>query len=196
MILWKHFLRQIERLNGVWNFALDPDGRGMRDRWFAKFPDTNSRMVVPSCWNILPELAGYHGKGWFRRCLHVPSEKPNLCLTFEGTGGAATAWFDGKLLGRNPIGCLPWTLAVPSVSSGAHELVVMVDNSKNLEEAFPRYGNDWAHYGGICRNVEAAFLNDVWIQSLQLPYSITRNGVVLKPQVGMTINNGLMPGRP
>jgi beta-glucuronidase len=179
----EHQLRGTMRLDGIWDFAPDAGGTGGKKRWFRKFPAGAGRMAVPGCWNTRPELAGYHGRGWYRRPLWMPADRRHLVLTFEGSGGALSAWLDGRFLGRNPISCLPWHVPVANLAAGAHELVVMAENSKNLEDVFPRYGNDWAHYGGIVRPVEAAFLNDIWIQELRLPYTLSARGVTLTPEI-------------
>ncbi len=178
----EHRLRPLVRLNGYWDFIPDPDGIGQKKRWFRQFPDTAERMPVPGCWNTKPAHFDHHGKAFYRRALTVP-HPCNLLLTFEGTGGAATVWLDGKPLGRNSVSCLPWSVLAPHAAPGEHELIVEVDNSKSLEDVFPRYGNDWFHYGGIIRPVEASFLGDIWIKDLRLPYSLSRTGVTLKPEI-------------
>ena len=179
----EHACRPVVRLDGLWDFAQDAGGIGEKKRWFLKFPAGGGRMAVPGCWNTSPRLFDYHGKGWYRRPLRVPAGTKNLALVFEGSGGALSAWLDGRPLGRNAVSCLPWTVMARGIEPGRHELVVEVDNSKELEDVFPRYGNDWAHYGGIVRPVEAAFLGDIWIQELKLPYTITSRGVTLAPEI-------------
>jgi beta-glucuronidase len=179
----EHASRTVVRLDGLWDFAQDADGIGEKKKWFRKFPSGGGRMAVPGCWNTSPRLFDYHGKGWYRRLLRVPAGTKHLVLVFEGTGGALSVWLDGHPLGRNPVSCLPWTVQVPQVVPGEHELVVEVDSSKSLEDVFPRYGNDWAHYGGLVRPVEAAFLNDIWIQELRLPYTLSARGVTLTPEI-------------
>lgn len=182
----EHACRTVVRLDGLWDFSQDAEGTGEKKQWFRKFPVGGGRMAVPGCWNTSPRLFDYHGKGWYRRPLRVPAGTKNLVLVFEGTGGALSVWLDGHPLGRNPVSCLPWTVQVPRVAPGEHELVVEVDNSKSLEDVFPRYGNDWAHYGGIVRPVEAAFLNDIWIQELRLPYMLSARDVTLTPEIAIT----------
>lgn len=182
----EHACRTVFRLDGLWDFVPDAEGIGEKKQWFRKFPAGGGRMAVPGCWNTNPRLFDHHGKGWYRRSLQVPAGTKNLVLVFEGSGGALSAWLDGRFLGRNPISCLPWTVTVPGVATGGHELVVLVDNSKSLEDVFPQYGNDWAHYGGIVRPVEAAFLGDIWIQEMRLPYSLADREVTLAPELTIT----------
>ena len=181
----EHACRTVVRLDGLWDFAQDAGGIGEKKQWFQKFPSGGGRMAVPGCWNTSPRLFDYHGKGWYRRPLRVPAGTKHLALVFEGSGGALAAWLDGRFLGRHPVSCLPWTVAVPGITPGDHELVVVVDSSKSLEDVFPRYGNDWAHYGGIVRPVEAAFLGDIWIQELRLPYTLAARGVTLTPEIAI-----------
>jgi beta-glucuronidase len=174
----EHRIRPVLSLNGYWDFAADPAGAGVKKRWFKNVPAASEKMPVPGCWNTKPAHFDYHGKAFYRRSVAVP-RACNLLLTLEGTGGAATVWLDGKPLGRNPVSCLPWSVCVPGTKAGDHELVVEIDNSKPLEDVFPSYGNDWFHYGGLVRPVEAAFLGDIHIRSLRLPYALSKAGVAL-----------------
>ncbi len=123
------------------------------------------------------------------RRLYAPHDGANLLLTFGGSGGSLTVWLDGKEVGYNPLGCLVWQVVVPAVSAGEHQLVVLVDNHKELADTFPRYGNDWAHYGGLTRSVTAAWLGETHIAALHLPYTITAEGVVLQPAITLTNYN-------
>lgn len=177
-----HRLRRTESLDGFWDFVPDRKGLGRREKWRRAFPARSERMAVPGCWDSLPEYYDYHGKAWYRRSLHVPA-RCNLLLTFEGFGGLATLWFDGKPAGCSTLTAMPFELLLKSVAPGPHEIVIEIDNSKPLETVFPNYGCDWFHYGGIVRSAEVAFLGDLRIRELRAHYTLEGRKVRLAPEI-------------
>ena len=177
-----HRLRRVETLDGFWDFAADREGRGNREKWQRAFPKRTERMAVPGCWDSLPEYYDYHGKAWYRRQVRVPA-RCNLLLCFEGFGGLANLWFDGRPAGRSVLTNMPFEPIITNVAAGAHEIVIEIDNSKSLEGVFPNYGCDWFHYGGIVRSAEMAFLGDVRIRELRVHHTISGRKVRLTPEV-------------
>lgn len=177
-----HTLRPVVALDGFWDFVPDKEDRGARQRWFKKFPLRSERMAVPGCWDTKPKYFDYHGKGWYRRRVRLP-QKGHALFTFEGTGGAATIYCDGRRIARSAITCLPYQVPVKNLEAGDHELIVAIDSSKKQQAMFPNYAGDWHYYSGLVRPVDMAVLGDVWIKKLHVHYSVGKGGVRLEPEV-------------
>ena len=96
-----------QNLNGVWEFAFDAGGSGIKERWFA--PDAASfplRIVVPFPWES--RLSGierpdYKGVAWYRRTFTVPKrwEGRRIWLCFGAVDWSATVWLNGEKLGEH-----------------------------------------------------------------------------------------------
>ena len=145
-------------LNGIWDFALDPNNEGEADAWFdanAVFPEalvegsspkTPGKIVTPGIWDAQGYGApsdkvkhNFVGKGWYRREISVPSQwsrDDSVYLVFEGISRSAKVWIDGKRVGNDLVGCVgSHELDVTEfVKPGKKcQLVVMVDSSQNWE---------------------------------------------------------------
>lgn len=178
----EHRLRPVVSLDGFWDFVPDRDNRGERQGWHKKFPLRSERMAVPGCWDTKAPYFDYHGKGWYRRRIHLPQQGHAL-FTFEGTGGAATIYCDGRRIARSAITCLPCQAPVRNLKAGDHELIVIIDSSKKQLAMFPNYAGDWHYYSGLVRPADMALLGNVWIKQLHVRYSVGKGGVRLEPEV-------------
>ena len=66
-IFKESYTRNIESLNGCWDFCVDPENVGTSEKWFENFPK-NSRMInVPACWNFEWGLFDYFGTAWYKK---------------------------------------------------------------------------------------------------------------------------------
>ncbi len=94
-------------LNGVWEFAFDPNDAGINERWFT--PNAKSfplRIVVPFPWES--KLSGierkdYKGIAWYRRNFVVPKEwqGKRIWLCFGAVDWHATVWLNGEKVGEH-----------------------------------------------------------------------------------------------
>ncbi len=94
-------------LNGIWEFAFDPNDIGINERWFA--PDVKIfplRIVVPFPWES--KLSGierkdYKGVAWYRRTLVIPRDwrGKRIWLCFGAVDWHATVWLNGEEVGEH-----------------------------------------------------------------------------------------------
>jgi len=151
-------LRRVE-LN-KWKFALDQRGFGFGGGWTSPFFDDSSWTDVSSCtcWETYESaLFDYEGGAWFRaRFMPERSSLTRYILHFDGVGGAAEVYLNGKFIGRNDNRYLPFELDGTHAmrKNGENVVAVHVDNSFLGEKHLPG-GNivEWVMYGGLTHRV-------------------------------------------
>lgn len=138
-------------LDGDWDFRTDPNQLGEPQQWYQPEAPVGGwePMPVPGNWDLRNEYAHYVGKAWYRRTFTVPAAMQGqfVRLHFEAVYGHAQVWLNGKLLGTNDFGHLPFEFLLgPELkATGANTLVVCADNTF-------RRGAIW-NWGGIRRPV-------------------------------------------
>ncbi len=148
-------------LNGQWFFKTDPYNSGEENKWFAQKGNTGAweAMNVPFNWDLKNEYADYAGKAWYKKDIVVPVswKGKTVRILFEAVSHDSKVWLNGKLLGTNNSGYLPFEFDVSKIInySGANTFVVLADNTF-------RRGALW-NWGGIRRPVYLVANNPVRI---------------------------------
>lgn len=148
--------RQVLSLDGVWNFATDPDSRGETEKWF--LPDTklpamplpgyaptaDGTIRVPGIW----DNQGYGtetdkvrhnfvGKGWYRRTVEVPEawKGKRIFLLVTGVSRYSKIWVNGQYAGEH-IGYLSvqeHEVTPQAVPGQAVTVAIQVDSKQRWE---------------------------------------------------------------
>jgi beta-glucuronidase len=156
----QHEIRPTESLGGWWEFTTAAE---RTDR--AKLPKTYARtMHVPGAWEQLPGLESYRGRAWFRRWFFADGLRA-VRLVFGGVSHTADVYVDGRHVGHHYDAFTPFSVVVPALKEGRHELVVEVDNSFGAHSALHKE-NDYYTYGGITRPGELQWVPEVYLDQL------------------------------
>ena len=141
--------RSSRSLDGQWEFVPDPEHQFAPDRLPAGIPVT-----VPGAWEAqLPVPFGIV-HGWYRRRF----EDPAVGSDDDGDGrggadgrlvlrfGSAMAWstisLDGRRIGDNDLGYIPFEVDAGGAPVREHELVVEIDNPLNILSEYPAFGGE------------------------------------------------------
>jgi hypothetical protein len=116
-------------LNGLWEFAFDPDDRGLQAGWNAGEP-LPGRIVVPFCPESL--FSGvydedFHPVCWYARCFDLPRNLrgQRLRLHFGAVDYRTDVWLNGQHLGQHEGGYDPFDFEVTAqVKPTQNRLVV------------------------------------------------------------------------
>nr|MBI1228853.1 hypothetical protein [Cytophagales bacterium] len=139
-------------LNGTWLFKTDPNNLGESEEWFRT--DLNrdgwDSMDVPGNWDLQNEYAHFVGKGWYSKTFTLPSawDTKAIILNFEAVYHDCTVWLNGKKLGENNSGFLPFEFDLTDLLVNGRENTVTVC----ADNTFKR-GAIW-NWGGIRRSVK------------------------------------------
>jgi beta-glucuronidase len=185
--------RSIQELSGLWKFKIDPQRSGERDRWFQGF-DSDLDIAVPGSWNEQLEEAGllhYVGAAWYSKKFIVAKEfhEKRIWLRIGSADYRAKVWLNGKLIGENLLGFLPFEFEITEglVPGEEAEVVIMVDNELSddvipqgiqseqfsvedrlREETNPPSRFDFSPFGGIHRPVQIITTPKEYIQSIRI----------------------------
>ena len=93
------FDREVADLSGFWNFKIDPEKKGEKERWFECSSAAGwDKIYAPAPWNEQDsEYTWYMGTAWYTREFSIPkdwSDKLAL-LAFEGVNYKAKVWING-----------------------------------------------------------------------------------------------------
>lgn len=92
-----------QELAGPWYFAVDPDDRGITDRWFMPTFDRSRwrRIQQLGFWDQY-NLENYDGAGWYACVFELPPlVKPEMALIFSGVDDNADVWVNGHAVGSH-----------------------------------------------------------------------------------------------
>jgi beta-glucuronidase len=164
-----------------WEFVTDPDDEGRAAGYPESFPQDPDTIPVPCAWNAVTRYHQYEGAAWYRTTVTVP-ERSHLELTFQGVANEATVYVDGDEVASHYGGYTPFGAVLPAVESGAHELVLRVDNTRD-ETSVPSPGSDWPAYGGITREVTLETLPDLFVEDVAVQYELDEGTALIDADV-------------
>jgi beta-glucuronidase len=154
------------RLGGTWLYRADLGDVGIAEGWWRDVAATDgwSPVAVPSAYNAGDfSTSSSHGYvGWYRRDFTIPNgafahdlpaSARDWIIRFEAVNYRATAWLNGRLLGRHVGENLPFEFDLNPVRGGVNRLIVRVDNRRSPSDFPPGPGIGWWDFGGILREV-------------------------------------------
>jgi beta-glucuronidase len=164
--------RERKSLNGLWAFAIDPNGQGRAARWFAGPLAGAREMAVPASYNDIladPAVRDHVGDVWYQTTMRVPRgwAGQRIALYFESATHRATVWVNDTEVVSHEGGYTPFEADVTDhVSAGDQvRITVAVDNTLSFQSVPPgviedtpvgkrqRYWHDFFNYAGIHRSV-------------------------------------------
>lgn len=211
--------REVRDLNGIWDFRLDAEDRGVGEGWFqVGWQGSRLAMPVPASYNDLTTDAAVRdhvGPVWYRRKFFCPEawRTKQVLLRFGAAAHAAQVWLNGQALGAHKGGFLPFEfLLANGVNFGAEGeniLVVRLDNRLDWTTLPPgeitevphngeggtsrrqSYFHDFFNYAGLHRPVRLVARPHSGIDGIQT--RITRQGAAA--EVAVVITSGLPKSR-
>lgn len=103
---------KIISLNGDWAFKIDPEYQGQTLGFDKKDVDAScwDKMEVPGNWNLHNQYSEYSGDAWYTRTFKMDSSQKNqlVRLVFQSVYNDCKVWVNGKFIGENHLGFLPF----------------------------------------------------------------------------------------
>ena len=139
-------------LNGDWSFKIDPEYQGESLGFEKQNLDAThwDKMEVPGNWNLHNLYSEYSGDAWYTRTFKVDeNQKDKLFrLVFESVFNDCKVWVNGKFIGENHLGFMPFQFDISKIVDYKKEnrITVLVNNMF-------KKGAMWS-WGGIRRPVQ------------------------------------------
>lgn len=179
--------RETKRLDGVWDFALDPDGVGRREGWWrAALPHARA-MPVPASYNdVVPsrEFRDHVGDAWYQRVVHVPNTwgDGRVVLRFDAATHRATAYVDDVEVVSHEGGYTPFEADVTDLlTPGTPARITVVVNNELTFQSIPpgepiagdgrrrqKYHHDFFNYAGLHRSVRLCRTPTTYVADLDV----------------------------
>ncbi len=184
--------RDVQSLNGYWNWMADPLETGYYD--YRRQPtgngffrdvevdlvnnykeydfDLSPVMAVPGDWNTQEEeLFLYEGTVWFRKKFDFKVTDGRVFLWFGAVNYDAKVYLNGRKVGEHIGGYTAFNFDVTdALVEGENNLIVKVDN-KRAVDAVPTNNYDWFNYGGITRDVLLVKVPREFIRTYKVEYA-------------------------
>lgn len=166
-------IRESKSLDGMWEFAPDPAGRGRDDEWWSTgFRD--ARMCpVPASYNDLfvdDDLHDLVGDAWYRRTVFVPAgwTDRRTVLRFDAATHRADVWVGSHHVAHHEGGYTPFEADITEYIAPGEpvDVTIAVNNELSFESIPPgviqeqpdggrvqRYYHDFFNYSGLHRSV-------------------------------------------
>ncbi|MBQ7567116.1 MAG: hypothetical protein IJT18_08345 [Oscillospiraceae bacterium] len=144
-----------------WRFVMDQIRMGEQFGYHTPAYDHSSWMEVESyrAWETYDDsMFDYEGWGWYYTTAVAPERDKRFVLHFDGVGGVAKVYVNGKLAGETDCRYLPFEVdATDFVTPGEQAgIAVLVDNTcRGCEHLTGGKNTEWVLYGGLTHRVWA-----------------------------------------
>jgi beta-glucuronidase len=165
--------RERVALDGLWRFALDPEGRGRSERWWARTLPGDTEVPVPASFNaVLPGREAHHhiGDVWYQRVIRAPRgwDGERIVLRVDAATHRAVVWVGDMQVAEHEGGYTPFEADVTEhVRAGDEARVTVVVNTELRWQSIPpgfvqelddgrllqQYFHDFFNYAGLHRSV-------------------------------------------
>jgi hypothetical protein len=186
--------REVLSLDGVWNFATDPENRGEAEKWYMAevklptmplpgyAPSANGTIRVPGIWDnqgygteTEKVRHNFVGTGWYRRQVKIPRgwAGQHVFLTITGASRYAKVWINGQFFGEHVgfLSAFEYDVTQYVAPGQTASITIQVD-SKQRWEIDSMYGActlaDYVDvaWGGIWGHVFFEARADCWLSDL------------------------------
>jgi len=191
---------QVISLAGTWRFALDAEGVGIEQQWFARTLDDTVRLPGTTdenqkgikkdeqCIDRLSRVWYWKGPAWYQRRVHIPRSWQGRRITLLLERSKTTqVWVDRTYCGAED------TLSAPQVfdltgtlTPGEHTITVLVDNAR-LPPVGPSHAVDertQTNWNGIVGRIELRATDPVWIEDVQVYPDVEKKQAVVRAVIG------------
>jgi beta-glucuronidase len=165
--------RAARRLDGLWDFAFDPDSRGVSEQWWRVGLPGRRPMPVPASYDELvvdKRERDHVGDVWYQTDVVLPASEPGrrTVLRFDAATHRAEVWVGESRVGSHEGGYTPFEFDISQLVAGMESIrvTVRVDNRLTMRSIPPgigeenehgrrrqRYFHDFSNYAGLARSV-------------------------------------------
>jgi hypothetical protein len=204
--LWGQVQKEIRpqiNLHGIWQFALDPNGTGIKQNFQQKIfsetitlpgtTDVNKKGNLNTQKDVTTQLSriySYVGKAWYKKDVYIPEtwQDKNISLILERTK-PTQVWIDGKAAGENTnISTMQVYDLTHFLPPGKHQLAVMVDNGASvppqlLENSHAYSESTQTNWNGIIGQIYLEASNQLHIADVRVYPDVKKKSVKVNVKI-------------
>lgn len=151
-----HYVREVQELDGMWSVTMEnAEGQALPGEY---------NMPVPGCFEQHPQFLDFRGHAIYRRKVMVKNDG-NVRLEFKGVSHTGDVFWDGEKIAHHYNAFTPFSVVLPKVKAGMHELRILVDNTFGEHSAL-HVPNDYYTYGGITRPAVMEIVPGVYLKQV------------------------------
>ncbi len=191
--------RETKRLDGLWDFATDPDGIGRDEGWWRADLPGAVPMPVPSSYNdVLADQAVHDHVGdvWYQRTVFVPRgwAGQRVILRFDAATHRAAVWVDDALVAEHEGGYTPFEADITDLVrlDEGLRVTVVVNNELTWHSLPPgtvelmpdgqrrqRQYHDFFNYAGLHRSVWLCSTPPSYVSDLTVTTDLNGNAGIV-----------------
>lgn len=204
-------IRQTMDLSGLWNFALDPQEKGVQEKfWNVTLPekvtlpgttDTNRKGTENTHKAETTHLSRYYkyeGAAWYSKDIEIPSgwKGKRIVLFLERTR-STSVWIDGKEAGNCNYLSTPqeYDLTRFLTAGRVHKITIRVDNGKSIPQQIRSSSHactesTQTNWNGIIGRMELQAMNPLFVESVQTYPQVADRSVKVKITLSQAVGIG------
>ncbi len=173
--------REMESLNGKYNFSVDPYETCLRSHWYKEIKENIENKMevpldynfelypthdVPSCWNMMDDKLFYYSDMglYYRTFKYKNREEDKVFLHLEGAFYRCYVFLNNQYIALHDGGSTPFSIDVTDfIKEGENKLLFAIDSSRESYRV-PMDNTDWFNYGGLYRDVALLRLPKLFIK--------------------------------
>jgi beta-galactosidase len=206
-------IRRLVRLDGVWQFRLDPRDDGVREGWFAQDRTLPDKITVPGAWQaqgfgerttvpIAERKIGsevgpqtqYLGTAWYKRKIVVPRVWPRqrVWLKLAGVNPSADVWVNGILSGQTKQPGIPVRFDITGVARPGENNDITVRIHEH-NRGLGNWYNLVAWWSGLWRSTAIEITREAWLHDVRVLPDVDRSVAVARVELrGDVLQNSVV----
>jgi hypothetical protein len=184
-------------LDGVWQFATDPENNGVENKWFAASHQLGQTIQVPGAWQAqgVGEPFGFNqtqyiGAAWYKRTFEVEKRWPNqrVWLKIGAVHPSCDVWVNGQPAGliRQPGMPTKFDMTDYVRTDGENDLTIRVHEENRGLGNWYNLNSSWS---GIWRSVTVETTQSTWIDDVFIIPDLDEQRVMLRIQLQSAADN-------
>ncbi|KKK33645.1 hypothetical protein WQ57_23870 [Mesobacillus campisalis] len=186
-------MREIQSLDGVWNFRPDRKGEGeWRDWQINGIPEGND-VDVPHIWQRDGgSLISYNGAAWYEKSFTFLGKEGRVFLHFGAVDYHARVWLNGHYVGEHEGGFTPFEFEISDflVQDAENRVTVRVfDPEDNAEIPIGKQGSWYTRVSGIWQSVYIESRPAAFIEAAQVTPDIDKSEIKVNYRIRGDVSN-------
>lgn len=191
------------KLSSEWRFKLDPEDKGIREKWYNHPLVMSDSISVPGSWqgqgygsdekDILRDFqlcartfqASYTGTGWYSKEFSIPQQwkGKHIWINFGGVYPSAVVWLNGIKLGEHHAPFVPFGFDITNVVKFSEKniLVVQVNEQSRLFGFAYNWQGNWS---GLYRDVEITATGDNYLDEFRVHANVDKKAIDFTVKIG------------